>query len=79
MSRSPAQELQLLLQSGWRLLAVETFEEKRALRALEAVAKASDRELVVWSLASGLARLKDRPSCSATLHFRVVSSIVRSA
>ncbi len=54
MSRSPAKEMQLLLKSGWRLLAVETFEEKRALRALEAVAQASDRELVVWSLASGL-------------------------
>ena len=54
MTRSSAQELQLALQAGWRVIALETVEEKRALVALEAVAQACDCELVVWSVASGL-------------------------
>ncbi len=58
MSAAPPEivrELELLVQSGWLLIALETFEEERALAALEQVAQARGCELVPWSLASGLA------------------------
>ncbi|HEM46311.1 MAG TPA: AAA family ATPase, partial [Alphaproteobacteria bacterium] len=54
MSHGPAQELGLLVRSGWRLIAFETFEEDRALRVLERVAEGLERRLVLWSLASGV-------------------------
>ncbi|MEN8181632.1 MAG: AAA family ATPase [Myxococcota bacterium] len=52
---SCAAELDLLLRSGWRVVALETFEEERALRVLEQVAAEKGRSLVPWSSAAGLA------------------------
>jgi SpoVK/Ycf46/Vps4 family AAA+-type ATPase len=54
MKGSCARELDLLLRSGWRLVALETFEEERALRVIEQVAGAHDRELLRWTSAAGL-------------------------
>jgi MoxR-like ATPase len=54
MSASCAKELALLIRSGWRVIALETFEEGRALRLLEQVAKSCERELLSFSIASGL-------------------------
>jgi SpoVK/Ycf46/Vps4 family AAA+-type ATPase len=54
MSQQVAQELSLLVRSGWRLIAFESFEEDRALRILERVAASVERRLMVWSVASGL-------------------------
>jgi hypothetical protein len=51
----PAREIELLLRAGWRVVALETFEEERALRVLEKAAKAAGRELRPWTLAAGLA------------------------
>jgi hypothetical protein len=48
-------ELELLLRSGWRVVCLETFEEDRALRVLEQVARTQERTLVPWSSAAGLA------------------------
>ena len=53
---SAAEELLALLRSGWRLLALETFEEERALSLLERAAEALERPCIPWSLAMGLAR-----------------------
>jgi AAA+ superfamily predicted ATPase len=50
-----AQELAVLVRAGWRVIALESFEEERALRTLGQVAAASKRGLRTWSLASGLA------------------------
>ena len=50
----PAEELALLVRTGWRLIILDTFEEERALRMLERVAAACERKLIVWSIASGL-------------------------
>ncbi len=47
-------ELGLLLRSGWQLVALETFEEERALRVLQRVSKTAERELIIWSVASGI-------------------------
>jgi SpoVK/Ycf46/Vps4 family AAA+-type ATPase len=55
MSKATADELRLLIRSGWRLVALETFEEDRALSLLEKVAAANEAPLLRWSLASGLA------------------------
>jgi len=54
MSHGILQELALLIHSGWQLIALETFEEERALRVLQHTAKSCERELVVWSVASGI-------------------------
>ena len=54
MSRECAKELGLLVKAGWRLIALETFEEDRALATLKLAAQACKRELVTWSVASGL-------------------------
>lgn len=54
MAVDAAEELLLLVRAGYRLVALETFEEDRALRLLERVARASDRRLVTWSVASGV-------------------------
>ena len=53
MSQETLTELALLIQSGWQLVALETFEEERALRVLQRTAKSCERELLIWSLASG--------------------------
>ena len=36
MSKATADELRLLIRSGWRLIVLETFEEDRALQILGA-------------------------------------------
>ena len=54
MTPDPSTELSLLVQSGWQLIALESFEEERSLRILKSVAKEHSCELVTWSLASGL-------------------------
>ncbi|MFP8882023.1 MAG: hypothetical protein VCE43_22390, partial [Myxococcota bacterium] len=65
MSASPAQEIQLLIRSGWNLIAVQTCEEDRALSLLERVSQSVDRKCVRWTLTSGL-RSDDHPSSEAT-------------
>jgi SpoVK/Ycf46/Vps4 family AAA+-type ATPase len=62
VSASCAKELALLVRSGWRLIALETFEEMRALRLLEQVAKSCERELLSFSIASGLSGQGGEPS-----------------
>lgn len=47
-------ELVALLRAGWRLVGVESFEEDRALRAIERAAEVLQRPVVTWSCASGL-------------------------
>jgi ATP-dependent 26S proteasome regulatory subunit len=54
MSRECAKELGLLVKAGWRVIALEAFEEERALATLRLAAQACKRELVTWSVASGL-------------------------
>ena len=54
MSSTPADELHDLIRAGWRLIALETHEEERALNLLERVAQACERRSVPWSLTSGL-------------------------
>jgi len=53
VSRAVQEELRVLIRSGWRLIAIETFEEDRALSLLERVAEGSERALLRWSVASG--------------------------
>lgn len=55
MSERCRDELALLIKTGWRLIALETFEEQRALEVLADVARSCERSLVSWSVASGLA------------------------
>ena len=52
---STGDEIRALVRSGWRLLALETFEEDRALGLLERVATAVERRCVTWTCAAGLA------------------------
>jgi len=54
MSRECAKEVGLLVKAGWRVIALEAFEEERALATLRLAAQACRRELVTWSVASGL-------------------------
>jgi AAA+ superfamily predicted ATPase len=54
MSRDCAKEVGLLVKAGWRLIGLEAFEEERALATLKLAAQACKRELVTWSVASGL-------------------------
>jgi AAA+ superfamily predicted ATPase len=54
MSRAVAEELRTLIRSGWRLMALETFEEERALSLLERVAERAERACMRWSIAGGL-------------------------
>jgi len=54
MSRECAKELGLLVKAGWRLIGLEAFEEARALETLQLAAQACKRELVTWSVATGL-------------------------
>jgi len=62
MSTACAEELQLLIRSGWNLIALESSEEDRALALLRRIAQATERRVVTWTLASGLdAREIDAP------------------
>jgi hypothetical protein len=61
MSTACAEELQLLIRSGWNLIALESNEEDRALALLRRVAQATERRCISWTLASGLfERRRDR-------------------
>lgn len=53
MSHDIEQELSLQLRAGFRLIALESLEEERALRLLERCARRAERELHTWSLAAG--------------------------
>ena len=48
------EELRALVRAGWRLVALETFEEDRALALLERSAQSVKAGCVRWTLASGL-------------------------
>ncbi len=62
MSTACAEELQLLIRSGWSLIALESSEEDRALGLLRRIAQATERRCITWTLASGLdAREIDSP------------------
>lgn len=50
----PSSDLSLLIQSGWRLIALESFEEDRALRVLGRVADGCGLKLIRWTVASGM-------------------------
>ena len=54
MTLTLSDEISSLVVSGWRLVALETFEEERALRILERVAARHERALLRWTVASGL-------------------------
>jgi AAA+ superfamily predicted ATPase len=54
-----ADQLRLLVKAGWRLAVFESFEEERALSLLERVASGTERKLVTWSVAAGLAGTDD--------------------
>jgi len=49
-----ASEIALLIHAGWRLIALESFEEERALRILQRVADEAGLKLIPWSIASGI-------------------------
>lgn len=51
---NPGEEIRTLVRAGWRLLALETFEEDRAVSLLEKVAQAMDRKVAVWSVSAGI-------------------------
>jgi AAA+ superfamily predicted ATPase len=55
MSTPAAGELHTLLRAGWRLIALETFEEDRALQILARVAEKTGFQCLPWSVARGLA------------------------
>ena len=48
------QEISLLIRAGWKVIALETFEEERVLRVLERAARSAKRKLSTWSVAKGL-------------------------
>jgi len=54
MSTTIAQEVQLLVRSGWNLIAIQSCEEDRVLALLERVGQSVDRQCVRWTLTSGL-------------------------
>lgn len=54
MSQDCARQIELLVRSGWRLLALESVEEERSVRTVQAAAQASERAVLTWSLAGGL-------------------------
>jgi SpoVK/Ycf46/Vps4 family AAA+-type ATPase len=53
MIAKPREELSLQIRSGWRLIALETFEEDRAIAMVQRVAEGLERKCDVWSLATG--------------------------
>ncbi|MDG2049962.1 MAG: AAA family ATPase, partial [Myxococcota bacterium] len=54
MKTGPAHDLEQLIRAGWRVLALETFEEDRGLRLIQRVGEVTQREVIIWSLAAGL-------------------------
>ena len=54
MSAKTVEELKILVRAGWRLVALETFEEERALQLLERAVEGTPQELVPWTVARGL-------------------------
>ncbi len=58
MSEPTAREVTLLVQAGWRLIALETFEEDRAQRLVEHIASKCGRAVHTWSLSAGVDRSK---------------------
>ncbi len=54
MSAETVSELSLLLRSGHRVIALETFEEDRALRLLGRASEVAGKTVAPWSVASGL-------------------------
>ena len=54
MSDSSRDELEALVDAGWHLVVLESFEEDRALELVESVAKERGQPCHRWSLASGL-------------------------
>jgi len=54
MSQECAREIELLVKASWRLIVLESFEEDRAVRAVQAAASVSNRSVLSWSLAGGL-------------------------
>ena len=53
MTHTPSHNLDQLIRAGWRLIALETFEEDRGLRLIERVGRTQQRETITWSLGSG--------------------------
>ncbi|MEN8159327.1 MAG: AAA family ATPase [Myxococcota bacterium] len=53
-SEATEKELVSLLRAGYRVLALESFEEERALRVIERAATQVERGFVTWSLAGGI-------------------------
>jgi len=54
VSQECARQIELLVKASWRILALESFEEDRAIRAVQAAASVSNREVRSWSLSGGL-------------------------
>jgi len=54
MSEAVARELSALLNAGWQLVVLESFEEDRALEMLDAVARERGLPCRRWSLSSGM-------------------------
>jgi hypothetical protein len=54
VSAGVTEELRALVRAGWRLVALETFEEDRALARIERAAAAAGAACLRWTLASGL-------------------------
>ncbi len=54
MSKASVEELRVLVRSGWRLIAFESFEEDRAVSIVEKVAERCERSCLRWSVSSGL-------------------------
>lgn len=67
MSYSSPQELALIIQSGWRVIALETFEEDRALKLLQRVGESCKREVVRWTAAAGFENGRGAGSLDAGL------------
>lgn len=73
MSENLGDEIGVRLRAGWRLIALESFEEERALGLLESIAEASGRACVPWSLASGI-RDQEKSSGSFDAGLRALAS-----
>jgi ATP-dependent 26S proteasome regulatory subunit len=71
MSPTCAEELQLLIRSGWNLVALESCEEDRALALLERVAQATERRCIPWTLASGLEIQSEKTQRKSRKHHAV--------
>ena len=74
MSTSPQEELLNQIRAGWRVIALETCEEDRALAVLERVARACETTCMPWSLASGMAK---HPESAGSLDAGLRAHLVR--